>query len=102
MRLARLSVITALCAGLALVAPGSATAAPGPQDAPEWWFDAWQVPSLWAAGARGQGVTIAEIDTGVNAALPELAGKILPGKDFGDPAADGRADRDRDAFGHGT
>ncbi|HEY7814362.1 MAG TPA: S8 family serine peptidase, partial [Nakamurella sp.] len=101
-RLAWLALITALCAGLALVAPGSATAAPGPRDAPEWWFDAWRAPSLWAAGARGQGVTIAEIDTGVNAALPELAGKILPGKDFGDPEADGRTDRDQDTFGHGT
>lgn len=102
MRLIRLSVIVALCAGLGLVAPHPAAAAPGPQAAPEWWFDAWNVPALWAAGARGQGVTIAEIDTGVNAALPELAGKVLPGKDFGGAAGDGRTDRDQDAFGHGT
>ena len=102
MRVARLSVIIALCAGLGLVAPGSAAAAPGPPMAPEWWFDAWNVPALWAAGARGQDVTIAEIDTGVNAALPELAGKILPGKDFGGAAGDGRTDRDQDMFGHGT
>ena len=102
MRLIRLSVIIALCAGLGLVAPYTAAAAPGPQAAPEWWFDTWNVPALWVAGARGQGVTIAEIDTGVNAALPELAGKILPGKDFGGAAGDGRTDRDQDAFGHGT
>ena len=102
MRLARLGVILALCAGLGLVAPGSAAAAPGPSQAPEWWFDAWNVPALWAAGARGQGVIIAEIDTGVNAALPELAGKILPGKDFGDAGGDGRTDRDQEPFGHGT
>jgi subtilisin family serine protease len=102
MRVARLSVIIALCAGLGLVAPGSAAAAPGPPMAPEWWFDAWNVPALWAAGARGQGVTIAEIDTGVNAALPELTGKILPGKDFGGAGGDGRTDRDQDKFGHGT
>src|SRR4029077_7301378 len=102
-RLARLGVIVALCAGLGLVMPGSAGAAPGPAQAPEWWFDAWNVPAIWAAGARGQGVTIAEIDTGVNAALPELAGKILPGKDFGDAGGgDGRTDRDQDPFGHGT
>ncbi len=101
-RLARLTAIMALCAGLGLVVPTSAGAAPGPRDAPEWWFDAWKVPALWTAGARGQGVTIAEIDTGVNAALPELTGKVLPGKDFGNPTADGRTDRDLDAFGHGT
>ena len=35
--------------------------------------------TLWAAGARGQGITIAEIDTGVNAALPELRGRIAEG-----------------------
>jgi len=58
-RLARLGVIVALCAGLGLVTPGSAGAAPGPAQAPEWWFDAWNVPAIWAAGARGQGVTIA-------------------------------------------
>ena len=29
-------------------------------------------------------------------------GKILPGKDFGDAAGDGRTDRDQDMFGHGT
>ena len=102
MRLARLGVILALCAGLGLVTPGSAGAAPGPSQAPEWWFDAWNVPAIWAAGARGQGVIIAEIDTGVNAALPELAGKILPGKDFGDAGGDGRTDRDQEPFGHGT
>ena len=101
-RLARLGVIVALCAGLGLVMPGSAGAAPGPAQAPEWWFDAWNVPAIWAAGARGQGGTIAEIDTGVNAALPELAGKILPGRDFGDAGGDGRTDRDQDPFGHGT
>ena len=102
-RLARLGVIVALCAALGLATPGSAGGAPGPSQAPEWWFDAWNVPAIWAAGARGQGVIIAEIDTGVNAALPELAGKILPGKDFGDAGGgDGRTDRDQDPFGHGT
>ena len=42
---------------------------------------------LWQGGARGQGITIAEIDTGVNASLPELAGNVLVGTDFGQPPA---------------
>jgi subtilisin family serine protease len=83
------------------VAAGPAAATPGPPSAPEYWFDSWRVPALWADGARGQGVTIAEIDTGVNASLPELAGRVLKGKDFG-LGGDGRVDREVDAFGHGT
>jgi subtilisin family serine protease len=79
-----------------------ALAAPGPPDAPEYWFDGWQVQSLWDGGARGQGVTIAEIDTGVNASLPELSGSVLPGKDFGAAGGDGRIDHAVDPFGHGT
>lgn len=79
-----------------------AFAAPGPSDHPEWWFDAWNVPGLWAEGARGQGIVIGEIDTGVNASLPELAGNVQSGTDFGSFGGDGRADRDIDDFGHGT
>jgi subtilisin family serine protease len=88
-----------LAAVLAAAVPAAAT--PGPANAPEYWFDSWQIESLWAAGFRGQHMTIAEIDTGVNADLPELRGRILPGKDFGEDG-DGRVDRERDEFGHGT
>ena len=77
------------------------TACPAPNSAPEYWFARWRVPQLWASGARGQGVTIAEVDTGVNAALPELTGRVLPGKDFG-IAGNGQVDREVDSFGHGT
>ena len=94
--------IAYLVAALALVIAQPAFAAPGPPDAPEWWFDSWQVQSLWNGGARGQGITIAEIDTGVNANLPELSGQILQGKDFGTGGGDGRTDHAVDPFGHGT
>jgi subtilisin family serine protease len=80
---------------------GPAAATPGPVDAPEYWFDSWHIQQLWDSGVRGQGVTIAEIDTGVNAAVPELSGRILPGKDFGS-SGDGRTDREVAEFGHGT
>jgi subtilisin family serine protease len=79
-----------------------AAAAPGPPDHPEWWFDSWNVPGLWAEGARGQGIVIGEIDTGVNGSLPELAGNVAAGTDFGSLGGDGRTDRDTDDFGHGT
>ena len=69
-----------------------AAAAPGPNDAPEYWFDSWHVESLWQDGVRGQGITIAEIDTGVNAHLPELRGRVLPGRVFGSHG-NGQVDR---------
>ena len=95
-------ILCAAAAASAVLLPAlPAVAAPGPPDAPEYWFDQWQVPQLWSLGARGQGIRIAEIDTGVNASVPELAGKVLPGIDFG-AAGDGRVDRDVDQFGHGT
>jgi subtilisin family serine protease len=50
---------------------------------------------------RGQGITIAEIDTGVNGRVPELAGRVLSGHDFGQ-GGNGRIDRDISPFGHGT
>jgi subtilisin family serine protease len=84
---------------LTTASPAGAT--PGPPQAPEYWFDTWHVPSLWDSGARGQGVTIAEIDSGVNASLPELRGRILRGTDLGRSGI-GHVDRDRDRFGHGT
>lgn len=90
----------ALVVALTLAAPAAAT--PGPTSAPEYWFDNWHVTQLWNSGALGQGITIAEIDTGVNASLPELAGRVLSGKDFGPAGGNGQVDREVDAFGHGT
>ena len=99
----RVAVLVAVLAAVAVapVAAPPASATPGPGSAPEYWFDQWRIQDIWTGGARGQDVTIAEIDTGVNASLPELSGQILRGKDFG-TAGDGRTDREVDAFGHGT
>ncbi|MEO6700368.1 MAG: S8 family serine peptidase [Jatrophihabitantaceae bacterium] len=88
-----------------VVQPGflvSAQAAPGPASAPEWWFDSWHVPSLWSTGADGRGITVAVVDTGVQASVPELKGKVLPGADFIGNGSDGRVDYDSDDFSHGT
>jgi subtilisin family serine protease len=99
----RLGRIAAAGIAAALLLPAvPASAAPGPSDAPEYWFDSWHVNQLWDQGARGQGITIAEIDTGVNANLFGLEGRILPGKDFGSSGGDGRIDRQIRQFGHGT
>jgi subtilisin family serine protease len=95
-------VLAAVAAAVLVGGVAPALAAPGPTDAPEWWFDRWHVQSLWDSGARGQGMTIAEIDTGINARLPELAANVLPGYDYGPGGGDGRTDHATDRFGHGT
>ncbi|MGW0581674.1 S8 family serine peptidase, partial [Streptomyces sp. NPDC002920] len=54
-------------------------------------------PTAWEGGYRGDGVKVAVLDTGVDAAHPDLAGRIAEAKDFS-----GSASGTADAFGHGT
>jgi membrane-anchored mycosin MYCP len=53
---------------------------------------------VWSL-TRGAGVTVAVIDTGVDANSPQLAGRVLPGTDVIDP---GGGPADTDCYGHGT
>lgn len=53
---------------------------PAPRSA-EWWFTAWDIENqVWQQG-QGDGETVAVLDSGVNAELPELQGVVLPGGD---------------------
>ena len=88
--------------GLGLALAPAAGATPGPAQAPEWWFDTWNVPQLWAEGADGHGVTVAVVDTGVQADIPELSGRVLAGADYLGNGSDGRTDYDGSSFSHGT
>lgn len=94
-------LLVGLAVALVVFAP-SAAATPGDPYAPQYYFDAWHVPQLRESGVRGQGITIGEIDTGVDAGIAVLAGRVLSGKDFGRLGGDGLVDRDTDPFGHGT
>lgn len=65
-----------------------------------------RAPEVWSAGATGEGVTVALVDTGV-ADVPDLAGRIVPVKEgllgrtsaCHDLSGEGSC---RDSFGHGT
>jgi type VII secretion-associated serine protease mycosin len=88
-----LAGMLALGSGLAVQAPASADSIRGQQ---------WQLGFLRAQDAwkysTGLGITVAVIDSGVDANHPDLRGQVLPGADFVDKSTDGR----KDVVGHGT
>ncbi|WP_329243999.1 S8 family serine peptidase [Actinoallomurus sp. NBC_01490] len=95
--------LLAAAAALALTALSASPAGavtPRPR-ADEWWFAPWAISDIWKV-TRGAGVTVAVLDSGVNARLPELAGAVLPGGDTTGQNTDGRTDFDKKNDGHGT
>jgi subtilisin family serine protease len=101
-RLRRIVTGTAIASLLALTMPPAAEAAsrPLPQ---QWWFPAWAVNNKIWPTAQGQGVTVAVVDTGVQANLPDFSGAVLQGTDTTGGGGDGRTDTDSAAVpGHGT
>lgn len=62
------------------------------------WPQQRYAPDRLAPLATGAGVVVAVVDSGVDRAHPQLAGRVLAGADFLDPGGDGT----RDCAGHGT
>ena len=80
----------------------TALAAPDPLSdsgvrAEQWHLRALNVAGAWTV-ADGGGVTVAVIDSGVDATHPDLQGQVLSGLDLVDSKGDG----DTDLVGHGT
>ena len=94
-------VVVAGVLALAFSGVPAAGATPRPR-AEEWWFSSWDMQKKVWPLTTGRGVTVAVLDTGVNARLRDLAGVVLPGRDLTGYKDDGRIDRDTEKGGHGT
>ncbi|MFI7404705.1 type VII secretion-associated serine protease mycosin [Streptomyces sp. NPDC049541] len=62
----------------------------------QWALNVFSVRDIWAE-SQGEGVTVAVVDSGVDANHPDLTGQVLKGKDF-----TGGGNAHEDIVGHGT
>ena len=81
---------------LLVLAPAVASAANDPRRGEQWNLDLIESDAAHAT-ATGTGAVIAVVDTGVAAGHPDLAGQILPGRDFVQDD-----DTPQDGNGHGS
>ncbi|GAA4505337.1 hypothetical protein GCM10023191_060890 [Actinoallomurus oryzae] len=93
------SALVMSAGAVATTMPAGAASTPTPHS--EWWLSSWGIDKIWPI-TQGKGVTVAVLDTGVNARLPDLSGSVLPGGDVTGAGTDGRTDTDSMRGGHGT
>ncbi|MGW8849134.1 type VII secretion-associated serine protease mycosin [Streptomyces xiamenensis] len=74
-----LTLVLLLCALLAAGTPGAL--ADSIRDQQRWALDAINVSGAWET-TRGAGITVAVLDTGVDAGHPDLAGAVREGRDL--------------------
>ncbi|HEX6527645.1 MAG TPA: S8 family serine peptidase, partial [Streptosporangiaceae bacterium] len=68
----------------------------------EWWFTNWDIQQKVWPLTEGGGVTVAVIDSGIQASISDLRGAVLPGGDTTGAGSNGETDFDVVDGGHGT
>jgi type VII secretion-associated serine protease mycosin len=94
-RRATVVALAGVVAGILL--PGASASADNVRDA-QWHLGFLHVADAQRLANSGDGVTVAVVDTGVDATHPDLVGNVLSGTDFTGAGGDGH----RDDNGHGT
>ncbi|MFD8097225.1 type VII secretion-associated serine protease mycosin [Streptomyces malaysiensis] len=92
-----LSALAILGAGLMAVGGTAPAAAAQDISSQQWYLKDMQADSMWKV-SKGRGVTVAVIDTGVDASRVDLRGRVLKGTDASDKATNPH----NDPNGHGT
>ncbi|MEV7953343.1 type VII secretion-associated serine protease mycosin [Streptomyces sp. NPDC088141] len=88
----------AVSSATALLLVGASSAYADTVRSRQWYLDAMQAEQMWEL-STGENVTVAVIDSGVDASIPDLKGRVLKGLDL---AKDSPGDEHTDYRNHGT
>jgi hypothetical protein len=96
-RMLRRALGVAAVLAVAMTTGGAQAALPSDPLASGWTYESVNLPAAWDLSTGSPSVSIAFLDSGVDASHPDLAGAVVPGYDFVDEDAD-----PADIAGHGT